>query len=648
MAELTLPGDDNIKWPLRYQIRPSQTRRDPQGNIDNVVATNLAPLEPLEKWWSHKLYRCPNHKPVEVLYSASKITSEALAKQFLDEPILGFDMEWFMWAKPTSCLQEQISLIQLACEDKIGLFHIGLHSGSTPDELIAPSLKKILESPKITKVGVAIMNADGKRLVEYFNIKPQSMFELSHLHRLVTFGPKLPGLVNTKLWALDKQVEEHLGLPLLKEETTRKGNWSKRLNQKQQDYAAADAYAGFMLYHCMNHKRKLMVPSPPLPLYADSYLPFRFPKVFQIRLHSADQTKEYITPEQFWGSAMPAGTVSGATAKRTPKSKRVKNQETNDKPPDAHEKILFERLAQSRRSIAHAAGLKSYIVAHDNVLRDIAKHRPATECALGRIRGIGPEKLAKYGAGWLEIISQFLKDYNLSSNAPVNRRGPAEAVTKTPVSQAPMSVTLSKASRRRPAPNTPSSRDILSSSPPFKTPLSQPPQLHTGLTSLVEGTRIDGQQVREESLGTMSGSKNIKMGQSDELQSPTFSSSSSSNESNSKRKRSPTPTCRTSPRTSPGVLVPVPAQPRPQSLLTPRSRKFHSALTALGRRAATKLKRPLESVVSASTIQLIVASPPRTEEELQRIHGISSFVQACGLAGFDLMKVVSIHAPALS
>lgn len=99
-------------------------------------------------------------------------------------------------------LQQKVGLIQCACEDKIGLFHIGLHSGKTANDLIAPSLRKIIESPSIIKTGVSIQGADFSRLETWFGLKPQGAFELSHLHNLITYGPETPEMITTRLRAL--------------------------------------------------------------------------------------------------------------------------------------------------------------------------------------------------------------------------------------------------------------------------------------------------------------------------------------------------------------------------------------------------------------------------------------------------------------
>jgi ribonuclease D len=223
-------------------------------------------------FWSHNLYRGPQDQRVRVFYSRTKLESEEIAHEFLDEKVIGFDMEW-PWETNTTAdtrLQRKIGLIQIACEDKIALFHIGLHSGSTAKDLLAPALRKIIEDPAIAKCGVAVHNADFARLQQWFGLRPRGAFELSHLHNLVSFGASKPAKCTTRLTALAAQVEQHLGLPLHKGKV-RTSNWSQPLNRDQVNYAAADAYAGFMLFHCINAKRMDMDPVPPLPVYAETY-----------------------------------------------------------------------------------------------------------------------------------------------------------------------------------------------------------------------------------------------------------------------------------------------------------------------------------------------------------------------------------------
>ena len=228
------------------------------------------------RWWTHELYRGPDGAPAAVHYSRTLLDSEVLAKRFLEEPILGFDMEWLVQkygCRHKACrevhthyLQQKISLIQIASESQIGLFHIALHKGSKVEDVMAPTLRKIIESRDVIKTGVGIDYADAKRLNRFFNIKPQGLIDLNDLHSLVNKSFE-KSKVKLKFATL---VHMHLGIPLNKDQSTRCSNWSKTLNSDQITYAAADAYAGFVLFQVLDNKRKRLKPVPPRPEFAET------------------------------------------------------------------------------------------------------------------------------------------------------------------------------------------------------------------------------------------------------------------------------------------------------------------------------------------------------------------------------------------
>jgi ATP-dependent DNA helicase RecQ len=71
-------------------------------------------------------------------------------------------------------------------------------------------------------------------------------------------------------------------------------------------------------------------------------------------------------------------------------------------PAEADE--LFERLRALRKRIAAARGVPAYIVFHDSTLREIAAARPSDEDELRAIPGLGPRKLADFGALVLDAV----------------------------------------------------------------------------------------------------------------------------------------------------------------------------------------------------------------------------------------------------
>jgi DNA helicase-2/ATP-dependent DNA helicase PcrA len=98
----------------------------------------------------------------------------------------------------------------------------------------------------------------------------------------------------------------------------------------------------------------------------------------------------------------PAATATTAAAKPSRSSRATADQgELLDTAGDARLAALRAwRLERSR-----ADAVPAYVVAHDAVLVDLARTAPGTLTALGRVKGIGPAKLERYGAEILEAIS---------------------------------------------------------------------------------------------------------------------------------------------------------------------------------------------------------------------------------------------------
>lgn len=88
----------------------------------------------------------------------------------------------------------------------------------------------------------------------------------------------------------------------------------------------------------------------------------------------------------------------GMSARRSPSA--------DDGLLDADATTLFEALRNHRLSVARREGVPPYVVASDRTLRDIATLRPRTLGALLDVHGIGQAKAARFGAGFLEVVSQ--------------------------------------------------------------------------------------------------------------------------------------------------------------------------------------------------------------------------------------------------
>ncbi|KAJ6145568.1 hypothetical protein N7470_009463 [Penicillium chermesinum] len=210
-------------------------KSDPTSAPREVASPESKAVDPASKplFWSHSSQTRPDGGKLIVHYCRNLESTEEVAKLFHNSPVIGFDMEWKSNASANHSVQSNLSLIQIANEERIALFQIALFKPAKGlSDLVAPSLKLILESPEITKVGVSI-KADTTRLRKYLGINAVSIFELSHLFKLVKFGQSNPKLVNKRNINLSDQVEEHLGLPLNKSEDVRCSDWARPLNYNQ-------------------------------------------------------------------------------------------------------------------------------------------------------------------------------------------------------------------------------------------------------------------------------------------------------------------------------------------------------------------------------------------------------------------------------
>lgn len=234
-------------------------------------------------FWSHTLYRGPEdpeqsseaERKVKVHYCRSARTAEEALQHLLGEECLGLDLEWSPHARKDAGARKNVSLVQLASPSRVVLLHIALYPKS--DIFLTPTLQKILEDPAVTKTGVWI-KGDCARLETYLGAKVRGMFELSHLFNQVThLANGTPELINKKLVALAKQVQQTTGLPLFKDSRVRASDWSRVLNIQQVEYSASDAYAGVQLYAMLNHKRQELDPVPDLPFHVELDRPIPLP-----------------------------------------------------------------------------------------------------------------------------------------------------------------------------------------------------------------------------------------------------------------------------------------------------------------------------------------------------------------------------------
>jgi len=68
---------------------------------------------------------------------------------------------------------------------------------------------------------------------------------------------------------------------------------------------------------------------------------------------------------------------------------------------------LFDELRRVRKALADKAKVPPFTIFHDATLREMCAKLPRTEEALLGIKGVGENKVAKYGRAFLECILAY-------------------------------------------------------------------------------------------------------------------------------------------------------------------------------------------------------------------------------------------------
>jgi len=263
-----MPKNENVKnveidSSMDHSPSLSQSLLKYQISAENVHQYPISSSKELH-FYSHKLYRGPDGRAPTVHYCRTRNEAERIAKLFAGQKLLGLDLEWRsrMPKGHKATFKESVSVLQLASEERIAIFHLALFSESTAVTLMPPTIKNILRSSDVIKVGVNI-KGDCTRLKTHFNVLSNGILELSHLYKLL-HHPGSTAKISKAPVKLAQQVEEYLGYALDKSDV-RTSDWSKELDDEQMHYAAADAYCAVHLYDIMNRKRLAMSPVPDLP-----------------------------------------------------------------------------------------------------------------------------------------------------------------------------------------------------------------------------------------------------------------------------------------------------------------------------------------------------------------------------------------------
>ncbi|MCJ1443174.1 MAG: hypothetical protein MMC23_003672 [Stictis urceolatum] len=294
--------------------------------------------------WSFKFYLNEKGEPPAVQTCNTLSSANGAVARFFGEQAIGLDLEWMMNARPLDGIKKNVSLIQIASESQIVLIHLSRFKGSTVSEHLPPNLKTLLENPNIMKTGVAI-EGDCTRLQRTLGIQTKGMMELSHLYKLVKYssgGPDDIRSINKRLVSLATQVEEHLGMPLKKDDHVRGGRWDLPLGAEQTEYAASDAYASHRLFLVLDEKRRALNPVPPLPKCAE--------EKHAIMLASGQTVAEYCVEHELKTTATVAEPIEEESEDESTMARDFMAMTTGEPAPSVSAKTVSQPRAGRKRT----------------------------------------------------------------------------------------------------------------------------------------------------------------------------------------------------------------------------------------------------------------------------------------------------------
>jgi ATP-dependent DNA helicase RecQ len=91
-------------------------------------------------------------------------------------------------------------------------------------------------------------------------------------------------------------------------------------------------------------------------------------------------------------------------SRRSESAPQNRREERRDVPEGGDEDTLFLKLKALRKQLADEKSMPAYFIFSDAVLLELANRRPKSEAELLTISGIGPKKVAQYGAFFLAAL----------------------------------------------------------------------------------------------------------------------------------------------------------------------------------------------------------------------------------------------------
>ncbi len=275
-------------------------------------------------------------------YLIDPAETRTLLADFAQQEIIGLDTETFYDFRAQ---ENRLSLLQLAAPNGAVVVIDALAAG-------IEAARELIECPQVVMAAHNARFDDG--ILRGSGFEPAGFVDTLRLARR-TLRLQSYGLAS---------VADHLfGMTL--DKSHQRSDWRKRpLSRAQLDYAALDAQAALQVFQTLTDRLKS-----------------------QGRLES--ELKRARLKRKGEEEPKPTGRTRGPQLR----------------PLTGEERIVYERLCSWREAEAKRARLPLYMICYDKTLEQLAITRPRTLAELDPIYGLGPARIAKYGAQLLACLS---------------------------------------------------------------------------------------------------------------------------------------------------------------------------------------------------------------------------------------------------
>ncbi|KAK5676201.1 hypothetical protein LTS10_011013 [Elasticomyces elasticus] len=197
------------------------------------------------KYFTISQVKLADGKSPPVHYCTDAAVADEVAKRFMHAQTLGFDIEY----KPGSAVtaRDAVSVIQVATADEVAVFHLAVYPPTA--DLLGPSLRAIIESKTIAKVGNRI-KGDMTRIETWYHTKRVNVHDLMDTSK----DARANGLISDQ--KLSTQFQMLTKQDLYKGNDVRMSDWSQRLSSQQLEYCATDAYVSLVVYEAWQRRAR--------------------------------------------------------------------------------------------------------------------------------------------------------------------------------------------------------------------------------------------------------------------------------------------------------------------------------------------------------------------------------------------------------